>query len=56
VKVKTWKLWLFSSMCFLFVAIMNLIDKEYLRGISLIPLVVIYIGLSVTYYKKDREK
>lgn len=33
-KVNTWKLWLYSSLCFLFVSIMNLINKEYLRGIS----------------------
>ncbi|EKQ56108.1 MULTISPECIES: hypothetical protein [unclassified Clostridium] len=54
--IKTWKLWLLSSMCFLFVAIMNLIDKEYLRGISFAFLGVIYIGLSITYYKKDCKK
>lgn len=55
-KVKTWKLWLLSSMCFLFVTIMNLIDKEYLRGISFAFVEIMYIGLSITYYKRDSKK
>lgn len=54
--MKTWKLWLFCSICTIFVAIMNLIDKEYLRGISFAFVGVMYIGLSITYYKKESKK
>lgn len=55
-KVKTWMLWLLSSSCFLFVGIINIIYKEYLRGIAFTFIAVVYIGLSITYYKKDDKK
>ncbi|WP_123054474.1 hypothetical protein [Clostridium sp. JN-1] len=53
--IESWKLWLFSSICFLFVAIMNLIDKKYLIGITFGLLGVFYIFLSMNHYKKDKK-
>lgn len=53
--IKTWKLYIFSSICFLFVAIMNLIEKKYLLGGPFLFLGALYIYLSITYYKKDNK-
>lgn len=52
--IKSWKLWLFSSICFLFVGIMNLIDKKYSIGIIFELLGVSYIFLSMSHYKEDK--
>ena len=53
--IKIWKLWLFTSICFLFVSVINLIDKNYLLGSIYTLLGVTYIFLSISYYKKDTE-
>lgn len=54
-KLKTWKLWLFSGVCFLFVGIMYLIEKRYSSGAMFIFLGVIYFGLSTANYKVDNK-
>lgn len=53
--IKPWKLWLFSSICFFFVGIMNLIDKKYPTGITFLILGVSYIFLSMSHYKNDNK-
>lgn len=50
-----WKLCLFASICFLFVGIADLIDKKYLLGSVYTLLGVIYIYLSIFYYKKNNK-
>ena len=52
---KTWKLWLLASICFLFIGIMDLIEKKYLGGSVFTILGVSYIGLSLTNYKKNNK-
>ncbi|NMM61682.1 hypothetical protein HBE96_03040 [Clostridium sp. P21] len=52
--IKSWKLWLFSSICFLFVAIMDFISKKYYTGIIFGLLGVSYIFLSMNHYKKNK--
>lgn len=54
-KLKTWKLWLFSGACFLFVGIMYLIAKRNSLGILFICLSVTYFALSKTNYKVDNK-
>jgi len=53
--IKPWKLWLFSSICFLFASIMYLIDKKYLMGITFALLGVSYIFISMSHYQKDNK-
>lgn len=58
-KFKTWALWLFSTICFTFVGIMDLIEKKYFLGTVFILLGVVYIFLSIKNYKgstKSNEK
>lgn len=50
-KTKEWQLWLFASICFIFVGIMNLIDKKYLVGAVFSALGAFYIYLSAIKYK-----
>ncbi|EET88047.1 conserved hypothetical protein [Clostridium carboxidivorans P7] len=52
--IKSWKLWLFSSICFLFAGTMELIDKKYSTGIIFMLLGVSYIFLSMNHYKKNK--
>lgn len=54
-KIQTWKLWLFSSICFLFCGILSVIGKKYFLGSVFIILSLSYICLSITYYKKDNK-
>ncbi len=54
-KIKEWKLWLFASLCFIFVGIINMITKKFLIGSAFSILGVAYIFLSITYYKKDNK-
>ena len=53
--IKPWKLWLFSSICFLFASIMYLIDKKYLMAITFALLGVSYIFISMSNRRKDNK-
>jgi hypothetical protein len=55
-KLNSAKLWLISSVCFLFVGIMNIIDKEFTRAAMFIFLGVTYFALSQTNLKGNRKK
>jgi ribosomal protein L7/L12 len=50
-KIKEWQLWLFASICFIFVGIMDLIEKKYTMGVVFSLLGAFYIYLSVDKYK-----
>jgi len=50
--MKIWKIWLFSSVCFLLAGIINFVEKKYLLGVCFVSLGLTYIGLSITHYKK----
>lgn len=54
-KTKTWKLWLFSSVCFIFCGIMYLIDRKFLLGSIFILTGIVYIYLCISNYKKDNK-
>jgi len=53
--IKPWKLWLFSSICFLFASIMYVIDKKYLMAITFALLGVSYIFISMSNRQKDNK-
>lgn len=55
-KLETWKLWLLAGMLFLFVCIMQLIDKKYFSGLISALLASSYICLSINNYKKNNSK
>lgn len=54
-KLKTWVLLLLAGVCFLFVGIMNLTDKNYFPGAGFSFLGAMYFVLSITNYKKDKK-
>ena len=54
-KLKTWKLWLFSGVCFLSVGIIDLIQKKYFLGAMFVLLGGVYFILSRTNYKMDKK-
>ena len=54
-KLKKWKLWLFSGICFLSVGIMHLFEKRHSLGVIFICLSVVYFALSKTNYKVDNK-
>lgn len=51
--IKTRKIWLISSGCFLLIGLLNLIDREFLSGSLYIILGVVDIFLNRSEYKKD---
>ncbi len=53
--LKVWKLWLFSSICYLFLGVVYLIDKKYLLGCCDTLIGVSFIGLSRSYYKRANK-
>jgi len=54
-KLKEWILWLLAGAGFLFVGIMSLVDKEYLRGSMFVVLGGVYFALSRTRYKGNNK-
>lgn len=54
-KIKAWKLWLFSAICFLLAGIIRLKSDDKSTGIIFIILAVSYVFLSMTNYKKDKK-
>lgn len=54
-KLKSWILWLLSSICFLFGGIIDLINKNFSLGIMFLFIGVLYFVLSIIYYKKNKE-
>lgn len=53
--IKTWKIWLFTSICFIVVGVINLINKNYLLVSIYMFLGVTFIFSSISRYKKDNE-
>ncbi|PRR82255.1 hypothetical protein CLVI_19150 [Clostridium vincentii] len=54
-KSKTWILWLVAGICFLFVGVMDLIDKNNFSGVISILLGGFYIILSRINYKRESK-
>ncbi len=54
--IKGWILWLFSSICFIFVGVMYLVDKKNFLGATFTLLGITYIFISITQYKKDKQQ
>jgi len=54
-KLKSWILWLLSSICFLLGGIIDIINKNFNLGIMFLFIGVLYFVLSIIYYKKNKE-
>lgn len=54
-KLEAWKLFLLSSICFLFVSITNLSSKNFVRGVMFLFLSITYFDLSRTKYKENKN-
>jgi predicted membrane protein len=54
-KLESWKLFLTSSICFLFASIMSLISKNFFRAIMFLLLGITYFVLSRTNYKRNKQ-
>jgi hypothetical protein len=54
-KLNTWKLWLLSGICFLFLGISYLISKKYFLGAAFIFLGGFYFILSRNIYKGNNK-
>lgn len=52
---KTWKLWVLASGCFLFISVMELINKNYKTSGVYITLTLVYLGMSKKHYKKHKN-
>lgn len=55
-KLASWKLFAISSICFLFISIMELVSKSFIRAVMFLSLGLTYFILSRTYYKKNKKQ
>ncbi len=54
--VKSWKIFIFSALCFLFVGVLYITMKNYLLGGLFSMLGAIYFYLSRAQYKNEQKK
>lgn len=54
-ELKTWKLWGFSGICFLFAGVVFLINKNYFTGVFLMLIGLFDIFISITNYKSNKK-
>jgi len=54
-ELKTWKLWLFSGICFIFAGVVFLINKNYVSGVLLSVLGVFDIFIGITNLKSNKK-